>query len=70
MLDRVDDPKNRVDRNLFKQVGNAQVAGMVCPRPLMIQMGAEDTLFDLEGVRSEAKKAAVYYEKLGVGDLF
>ncbi len=70
MLNRVDDLKNRVDRNLFNQVGNAQVAGMVCPRALMIQMGAEDTLFDLEGVRREAKKAAVYYEKLGVGDLF
>ena len=44
--------------------------GMVCPRPLMIQMGREDTLFDLEGVRREAEKAAAYYEKLGVGDLF
>ncbi len=70
VLNRVDDPKNRVDRNLFDLFGNAQVAGMVCPRPLMIQMGAEDTLFDLEGVRREAKKAAAYYEKLGVGDLF
>jgi len=70
VLNRVDDPENLVDRNLFRQFGNAQVAGMVCPRPLMIQMGAEDTLFDLEGVRREAKKAAVYYQKLGVGDLF
>jgi len=70
VLNRVDDPKKPVDRNLFNMFGNAQVAGMVCPRPLMIQMGAEDTLFDLEGVRREAKKAAVYYQKLGVGDLF
>lgn len=70
VLDRVDDPKNRVDRNLFNMFGSAQVAGMVCPRPLMIQMGAEDTLFDLEGVRREAKKAAGYYEKLGIGELF
>jgi dienelactone hydrolase len=70
VLSRVDDPKNRVDRNLFNMFGSAQVAGMICPRPLMIQMGAEDTLFDLEGVRREAKKAAVYYEKLGIGDLY
>ncbi len=70
VLDRVDDPENRVDQNLFYMFGNAQVAGMICPRPLMIQMGAEDTLFDLEGVRREAKKAAVYYEKLGIGDMY
>lgn len=70
VLNRVDDPENRVDQNHFMMFGNAQVAGMVCPRPLMIQMGAEDTLFDLEGVRREAKKAAVYYEKLGIGDLY
>ncbi len=70
VLSRVDNTKNRVDRNLFKMFGSAQVAGMICPRPLMIQMGAEDTLFDLEGVRREAKKAAAYYEKLGIGDLY
>jgi dienelactone hydrolase len=70
VLNRVDDPENRVESNHFMMFGNAQVAGMVCPRPLMVQMGAEDTLFDLEGVRREAKKAAVYYEKLGIGDLY
>ncbi|MEE9460495.1 MAG: hypothetical protein V3V53_01585 [Bacteroidales bacterium] len=70
VLNRVDDPKNRVDRELLNMFGSAQVAGMICPRPQMIQMGAEDTLFDLEGVRREAKKAAGYYEKLGIGELF
>jgi len=70
VLSRVDDPKNRVAQNHFNMFGNAQVAGMICPRPLMIQMGAKDTLFDLEGVRREAKKVAVYYEKLGIGDLY
>ena len=70
VLNRVDDPGRETDRNIFSMFGNAQVAGMVCPRPLMIQMGREDTLFDLEGVRREAEKAAAYYEKLGVGDLF
>jgi dienelactone hydrolase len=70
ILNRVDDPQNRVERNLFNMFGSAQVAGMICPRPLMIQMGAEDTLFDIDGVRREAKKAGVYYEKLGVGELF
>ncbi len=70
ILNRLDDPENRSTRYQLEMFGNAQVAGMVCPRPLMIQMGIEDTLFDLEGVRVEAEKAAVYYNKLGIGDLF
>jgi dienelactone hydrolase len=70
VLNRVDDPENRVESKHFMMFGNAQVAGMVCPRPLMVQMGAEDTLFDLAGVRREAKRAAVYYEKLGIGDRY
>lgn len=70
VLNRVDDPRKPVDRNIFNMFGNAQIAGMVCPRPLMVQMGAEDTLFDLDGVRTEAAKAAVYYEKLGIGELY
>ncbi len=70
ILNRVDSAQNRSDKDLFKMFGNAQVAGMVCPRPLMIQMGAEDTLFDLDGVRREVKKAAGYYDKLGVGERF
>lgn len=37
---------------------------------MMIQMGLQDTLFDIEGVRCEAKKAASYYNSLGVGELF
>jgi dienelactone hydrolase len=70
VLGRIDDPKKGVDRSLLGMFGNAQIAGMVCPRPLMIQMGAEDTLFDLEGVRREAEKASVYYEELGIGDRY
>lgn len=70
ILNRVDDPGKRLDRHHFNMFGNAQVAGMVCPRPMMIQMGLQDTLFDIEGVRREAKKAARYYNSLGVGELF
>jgi len=70
ILNRIDDPENRTDRYHFDMFGNAQVAGMVCPRPLMIQMGLEDTLFDLEGVRREVKKASGYYDKIGIGELF
>jgi len=70
ILSRVDDPQKRVDGNVFRLFGDAQVAGMICPRPVMIQMGEKDTLFDLEGARREAKKAARHYERLGVEDSF
>jgi len=69
ILNRIDDPESRVERNHFQMFGNSQVAGMVCPRPMMIQMGVEDPLFNLEGVRREVKKATGYYEKLGAGNL-
>ena len=70
ILSRVDDPKNRGDRDIFRLFGDAQVVGMVCPRPVMIQMGEKDTLFDLAGARREAEKAAQYHEKLGIEDSF
>jgi len=70
ILSRVDDPQKRVDGNLFDLFGDAQVVGMICPRPVMIQMGEKDTLFDLEGARREAKKAASFYKKLGIEDSF
>jgi len=70
ILSRIDDPENPSTRYDFQMFGNAQVAGMVCPRPLMIQMGTNDTLFGLESVRREVKKAAEIYNRLGVGELF
>ena len=70
ILNRVDDPQKRVDSKLFTLFGDAQVVGMICPRPVMIQMGEKDTLFDLEGARREAKKAASYYKRLGIEDSF
>jgi dienelactone hydrolase len=70
VLSRVDDPTKRVDSNIFSLFGDSQVVGMVCPRPVMVQMGEKDTLFDLEGARREAKKAAWHYEKLGIADSF
>ena len=70
ILSRIDDPENPSTRYDFQMFGNAQVAGMVCPRPLMIQMGTRDTLFDLESVGREVKKAAEIYNRLGVGELF
>jgi dienelactone hydrolase len=70
VLNRLDDPGYRPGSNPLQLFGHAQVAGMICPRPLMIQMGAKDTLFDLEGVRREAETAESYYQNLGTGSQF
>jgi len=70
VLGRIDDPQKRVDGSIFSLFGDAQEVGMVRPRPIMIQMGEKDTLFDLEGARREAKKAARHYEKLDIADSF
>lgn len=70
VLSRADDPQAQLERKIFASFGDAQVVGMICPRPVMIQMGEKDTLFDLDGARREAGKAASFYRKLGIEDRF
>jgi hypothetical protein len=36
----------------------------------MVQVGEKDELFDLKKAGVEAKRAASFYEKLGIGDRF
>jgi len=64
------DPERPVDINILKSFGHAQLVGLVCPRPLMVQMGLNDSVIPIEGARREAPKAALYYQKLGIGDRF
>lgn len=54
----------------FKGFGHFQTIGMICPRPCLVQLGENDTLFDLEGARIEAEKAEALYKKLGIADKF
>jgi predicted esterase len=51
-------------------LGHFQAIGLICPRPCMVQLGEKDGLFDMDGARNEAKRAAQFYERLGVGDRF
>lgn len=62
----------RKDPNVYsyKGLGHFQAIGLICPRPCMVQMGENDSLFDMEGVKKEVKRAANIYEKLGVGSNF
>lgn len=52
--------------NIINKYGLAQIVGMICPRPLQVQMGVVDPVFDIVDARKEVKKAELYYIKLGV----
>jgi len=54
----------------FKCFGHFQAIGMICPRPCLVQLGENDTLFDLDGAKTEAERAASFYEKLGISEKF
>ena len=53
--------------NLFL---DPEVACLVCPRPLFIEVGKRDELFDVKLAWPEAQKAAAMYRKLGLADWF
>lgn len=50
--------------------GLVQVAGLICPRPLMIQNGIADTVVPIAGARKGAPLVASFYERLDIADRF
>ena len=56
--------------NYFNEFTDPEICGLICPRPLMIEVGDKDELFDVEAARATAPKAAVHWEKLGLSDRF
>jgi dienelactone hydrolase len=65
-----DDSKTVPDRYSFKGVGHFQSIGLICPRPCMVQIGEKDGLFNLDEAKKESARAAQFYEKLGISDLY
>ena len=49
---------------------DAEVAALVCPRPLYIEVGEKDEGFGVASARPEAAKVARVYEKLGIPERF
>ena len=49
---------------------DAEVGALVCPRPLYIEVGKKDELFDVRRARPEARRLAAIYRKLGVSERF
>lgn len=43
---------------------------LICPRPLMIQSGENDTVAPLDAARRAIPMARAYYEKIGAEDRF
>ena len=67
------DPIKGSDRrffNIMNTFGLVQMVGLICPRPLMIQNGEEDTVIPVEGARRGAPQAVLYYKRLGIEGRF
>lgn len=56
--------------NSFDGFGYFQAIGMICPRPCLVQLGEQDSLFGMGEARAEAKRASFFYEQLGMEDNF
>lgn len=70
-LERLAGAESKSSQNYsFEGLGHFQAIGMICPRPCMVQIGKNDQLFDLNGAKEEAKRASIYYEKLGIPENF
>ncbi|MFC1558170.1 alpha/beta hydrolase family protein, partial [candidate division KSB1 bacterium] len=65
-----DDPEKRADMNVLRRFGNAQLVGLICPRPMMVAMGVNDPVIPIVGARKERPKAELFYQKLGIPDRF
>lgn len=50
--------------------GHFEAIGMICPRPVMVQVGKFDTVFNINDSKIELQRASKFYENLGIGDRF
>lgn len=52
----------------FRAFADADLASLICPRPLMVQTGRYDRIHWEPDVREEYDRAAAHYERLGLDD--
>ena len=48
--------------------GDAELASLICPRPVLVEHGKQDRIGWWEYVRDEFERAHSFYERLGVGE--
>ena len=56
--------------NYFNEFNDAEVCALICPRPLMIEVGVKDDLFAIDGARAEFVRARRFWDGLGLGERF
>lgn len=56
--------------NMFNEFIDPEICGLICPRPLIIEVGEKDDLFKIDGARATAPLAEAHWEKLGIADKF
>jgi hypothetical protein len=49
---------------------DAEIAALVCPRALFVEAGEQDDLFAIETARSEAGRAAAFYQQVNLAERF
>ncbi|GBF76500.1 hypothetical protein PA598K_04974 [Paenibacillus sp. 598K] len=49
---------------------DAEICGLVCPRPLYLEGGSHDAVFATEGFIAESERAKRHYERLGIAERF
>lgn len=49
---------------------DAEVGALVCPRPLYVEVGLKDDLFNVRHARPEARRLEVIYRRLGIPQAF
>ena len=52
------------------KIADAEIIGMICPRPCIIEMGIKDYYVPIEGARTEYSRAKKHYDKLEIGERF
>ena len=58
------------ERETVGGLGGFQAMALICPRPCLLQLGRTDTVISLKEAEPEVRRAAEYYEKLGLAGRF
>ena len=56
--------------NYLNEFTDPEICALICPRPLMVEVGDKDELFDVASARAEAEVAGKHWERLGVPERF
>lgn len=64
------EPANPGELVLMPDASRAALIPLICPRPLLIQAGEQDTVAPLEAARKGVPGVRAYYERLGLAERF